>query len=123
MNKMFCSTCGSQINDAAAICPNCGCPTAQAPVNTAAPQAAPYTAQPPFMQPQSTAPVLESGETPGLAMAALVCSIIFPIVGLLLGIIGAVKYQTPVLKKRCIIAIPLSIGVWIVTALLIMAAY
>ena len=24
---MFCSKCGNQIMDEAAICPNCGCPT------------------------------------------------------------------------------------------------
>lgn len=121
---MFCSTCGAEINDMAAVCPNCGCPTAgnAQPVQ---PQQASYTqpAQPQFVQNQSNAPVLEAGETPGLATAALVCSLIAPIVGLILGIVGAVKYNTPSLKKRCIIAIPLSIGIWALTALLLSAFY
>ena len=96
---MFCPTCGKEINDNAVICPNCGCPT-----NNQPPQQA--------VAPATSAPMLENGEKPGMATAALVCAFLVPIVGLILGIAGAVKYQTKSLKNRCIAAIPISIVVW-----------
>lgn len=35
---MFCTKCGTQINDNAAICPNCGCPTGAQPTAQYQPQ-------------------------------------------------------------------------------------
>lgn len=35
---MFCTKCGTQINDNAAICPNCGCPTGAQPTDQYQPQ-------------------------------------------------------------------------------------
>lgn len=96
---MFCPTCGKELQDNAVVCPYCGCPTNNQP---AQPVAAPAT----------SAPMLENGETPGMATAALVCAFLFPLLGFILGIVGTVKYKTQSLKTRCIIAIPLSLIVW-----------
>ena len=102
---MFCSKCGNEVNDEAVVCPRCGCMIRRIE---------------PMPQSATSAPTLESGETSGLATGALVCSFLIPIVGLILGIVGTVKYTTPSLKNRCITAIILSIVVWIVTIFLIL---
>lgn len=104
---MFCSKCGNEINDMAAICPNCGCPTEKYPQET---NVATQSVQ------STSAPKIEDGEKPTLARCALVFSFLMPIVGLILGIVGVIKYKTDDLKKKCIIAIPVSIVVWIISA-------
>lgn len=104
---MFCQKCGKGIEDSAVVCPNCGCP-----VNGAAPASVGNTN--PAVQPQPYA--TEEGEKPGLSTCAIAFAILMPIVGLILGIIGTVKYKETKLKNRCIIAIPLSIVVWAVFA-------
>ena len=58
-----------------------------------------------------------------MATGALVCAIVFPIVGLILGIVGCIKYKTQKLKNRCIAAIFLSIAVWVVSTLIISSMY
>ena len=107
---MFCPTCGNQIQDNAAICPNCGCPT-----NNQPPQQA--------VAPATSAPMLENGETPGMATAAIVCAFLFPLLGLILGIVGAVKYKTPSLKSRSVIAIVLSLVVWVISMVVVLNMY
>jgi uncharacterized membrane protein YvbJ len=103
---MFCSKCGNEISDQSVVCPNCGCATSNAV---------------PTQQTQSTsAPVIEDGETKTLATCALVFSFLMPIVGLILGIIGTIKYKTESLKKQCIIAITISIVVWIIAAFIML---
>lgn len=99
---MFCSKCGNEINDMAVVCPNCGCPTGNATNTVSQPVKS------------TNAPKLENEEKPTLATCALVFSILMPIVGLICGIVGAVKYQTEELKKKCVIAIPISIVVWVI---------
>ena len=100
----FCTKCGKEILDDAFVCPSCGCLVNgnNAQSNTSAPRIAP-------------------GEKTGLATAALVCSFLVPIAGLICGIVGTIKYQTPSLKKRCTAAIFISIAVWIVTYLLLVS--
>lgn len=101
---MFCQKCGNEINDSAVVCPNCGCPTGN---------------ESSFASPvSSNVPTIENGEKGTLADCAIIFAIIIPIVGLILGIIGAVKYKTSKLKNRCIIAIPISIVVWIIAAMI-----
>ena len=85
---MFCSSCGAQTNGAS-FCPNCGSPTNAAgaqstnttvpPVQPAAPQGQPMYGQPPVVGQQ----------TNGLAIAALVTSLVCcgPI-GLVLGLVS-----------------------------------
>lgn len=101
---MFCSKCGNEVNNEAVICPNCGCMLKEI-------QPAP--------QSNTNAPMLQDGETPGLATGALVCAFVFPLLGLILGIVGTTKYKTQNLKNRCIIAIIISIVVWALTAIIL----
>lgn len=90
----FCQKCGKQLMDEAVICPGCGCAVGN-------------------NQSINTTQVNTAGETSGIATGALVCSFLIPIVGLILGIVGACKYKTPELKNRSIAAILVSILVWI----------
>lgn len=101
---MFCQKCGNEIHNEAVVCPHCGCP-----VQENAPQPAGV----------SDAPVVENGETSGMATGALVCAFLIPIVGIILGIVGVIKYETPTYKNRCIIAIVISIVVWIISSIII----
>jgi uncharacterized membrane protein YvbJ len=104
---MFCPKCGNEISDQSVVCPKCGCPTSnEVPVQ---------------QQASTSAPMLENGEKKSLATCALVFSFLMPIVGLILGIIGTIKYKTEKLKKQCIIAIPISIVVWIISAVIMLA--
>lgn len=84
----YCTHCGREILDEAVICPGCGCAVES---TTKMPQ--------------------ESSNT---ANSAILLAILFPIIGLVLGIVGTCNYKTPKYKTRCIIAIPLSIFAWIV---------
>lgn len=104
---MFCSKCGSEINGQSVICPVCGCPTDNNALSTA--------------QQSTSAPKLENDESTGLATCALVFSFLMPIVGLICGIAGIVKYKSENLKKKCIIAIPISIVVWIISTIVVFA--
>lgn len=104
---MFCQNCGNEINDNAVVCPKCGCPTENNGGNNVSAASA-----------VSNAPVIENGEKRTLADCALVFSILMPIVGIILGIIGTVKYKTAKLKNKCIAAIPISIVVWIITTII-----
>lgn len=100
----FCQKCGKEIMDEAVVCPGCGCSVEGGSASN--------------IQSSTTAPKLEEGEKRGLATAALVCSFLLPIAGIICGIIGAVKYKTAKLKNQCIAAIPISIVVWILCAML-----
>ncbi|MCC8016134.1 MAG: zinc ribbon domain-containing protein [Clostridiales bacterium] len=98
---MFCEKCGNEINDSAAVCHKCGCPVEN---NNFSPTSV-----------SSGAPIIKDGEKRTLADCAIVFSVLFPIVGLILGIIGTVKYKTAKLKNKCIAAIPISIVVWLIS--------
>lgn len=113
---MFCSKCGKEIDNSAVVCPNCGCPTGNGqPQQSAQPnyQQNSYNAQP--MTAEQASATAESG---GLARAAVICAILIPIAGIICGIIGIAKYKDPSYKKQCIIAIPVAIVVWIITAII-----
>ncbi len=93
---MFCSKCGNEIDNEALICPKCGCATANMALQ------------------KSTASAKTSEEKDTLATCAIVFAILAPIVGLILGIIGTVKYKNEAYKKKSITAIVLSVIVWAV---------
>lgn len=93
---MFCSKCGNEIDNEALICPKCGCATANMAFQ------------------KSTASAKTSEETDTLVNCAIVFAILAPIVGLILGIIGTVKYRNEEYKKKSIRAIVLSVIVWAV---------
>ena len=97
---MFCPKCGKQIHDEAVVCIGCGC---QVPGKTTIPENT------------DNKPQKESNST---ANCALIFAFLIPIVGLIMGIIGCVKYKTPAYKTRCTIAIVVSVIVWIVSSVI-----
>lgn len=80
----YCSKCGKELFDEAIFCPGCGCGCEKK-----------------VKEPKP--------ETSKLATRALTAAFTIPILGLILGIIGASKYRNPSYKKRCIAAIVISI--------------
>lgn len=128
---MFCTKCGTQINDNAAICPNCGCPTGAQQTAQYQPQPVQQYQQPAQQyqqaqyqvpspqQPMTVEQASQKVEKNGLAIAAVICAIVCPIVGIICGIIGAVKYQDQKYKTQCIVAIPIAIVVWIISAVML----
>lgn len=96
----YCSKCGKEIVDDAVICVHCGCQVKD-------------TSTPSVQQ------VAQSDESNGLAIGALVCAFLIPLVGLILGIVGLSKYKTPSYRSQCTTAIILSIVVWIVSAIIL----
>ena len=107
----FCQSCGTQLLDEAVFCPNCGCAVATEP----APQA-PMGQAPMGQMPMGQMPVAPA-ESSGTATCAIVFAFLIPLVGLILGIVGMNKYQTPALKKRCKTAIIISVVVWVLSFL------
>lgn len=99
----YCSNCGKQLREDELFCSECG-----NAVNAVPQQPIPAQPSAPYQQPM----VEEEKKT--LATCALAFAFLMPIVGLILGIIGAVKYKSEKLKKQCIIAIPVSIVVWVI---------
>ena len=97
----YCSKCGKQLFDEAVICPGCGCSTA--------PQA-------PVQQTYGTSyEETQRKESPSKATSAMVFAFLIPILGLILGIVGAATYRTPEYRKKSVAAIFVSIGVWILS--------
>lgn len=125
----FCSKCGKELMDDAVVCVGCGCPVnTNAQQQYGAPQqqyGAPqqqygmpqqqYGApHPPMMNGNMQNPVVDR-ESSSTANCALLFAFLIPIVGLILGIVGTVKYKTPKFKTRCIIAIVVSILIWLIS--------
>lgn len=80
---MFCSKCGTQINQGASFCAGCGNPSATTPVATN------YSAPTTNFQTQSMAPQgLAAPVTSGLAVASFVVSLFVPLIGLILGYVA-----------------------------------
>lgn len=103
---MFCQKCGKEINDEAVICVGCGCPVKS---NTNS-----VTTEPSVAKPER-----ESSST---ASTALIFAFLMPIVGLIMGIVGAVKYKTTEYKHKCISAIVVSVIMWIVYYVILLFA-
>lgn len=93
---MYCQKCGKEIMDEAVVCPGCGCATA--PMRYAAPAVQ--------SQPQE--------ETATLATLSIVFAILIPAVGFIMSIIGLCKYKNKTFKNRSLLALFLSVFVWIV---------
>ena len=90
-SAIICSECGKAVPSGSQICPECGAPTA--------PQAALMPAQ----------PVADMPESGGLAVCAMVFSLLFPPIGLILGIIGRKKYRIPTNIALCKAAVIISV--------------
>ena len=117
---IFCLSCGAAVNSEPAA------PTAndfkgaapQQPQQPAQPQQPYYPPQPPVQQPYYPAQPPVEPEKPGMATAAIVFAFLIPLVGLILGIVGKKKYQSPELQKRCQTAIVISVVVWALSFIL-----
>lgn len=90
-SAIICTECGKTVPSGSQICPECGAPTA--------PQAALMPAQ----------PVADMPESGGLAVCAMVFSLLFPPIGLILGIIGRKKYRIPTNIALCKAAVIISV--------------
>lgn len=95
----FCQHCGKEIMREAVICPNCGCSVDR----------------------ESQKNTSEKPEGVGLLNCAWVFALLMPIVGLILGIIGACVYKTKPFIKASLYAIGLSIVMMFVWSLLFSA--
>lgn len=104
----YCSKCGKEIMDEAVICVHCGCQVETIGAQNNA-----------FLQPQT---ITNTKATQPESNTLLTCAIIFaflmPIVGVILGIVGLVKYKSTQLRHASIGAIVVSIAVWIGVACL-----
>ena len=101
----FCSKCGKQIMDEAVICVHCGCQVASVNNTTSSSHSVNSVGYP------------EESKT--LSTCAIVFSFLIPILGFILGIIGACRYKTDTYKSTCVGAIFVSIGVWIISFVLL----
>lgn len=86
----YCKNCGKELEDDIAYCPKCGCETNNTPQD--------YTH-------------VYQHESDGLAKAALILAFLLPVIGFVLGIIGAVTYKTKQYKNESACAAILSIVV------------
>lgn len=84
-----CIKCGTVLPEGSAFCPSCGSPVIQMSQNQA----------------RSLA---DSKEKITLAAFAISLAVFSPPIGLILGIIGTLKYKNPSYKRICQIAIPAS---------------
>ncbi len=106
----YCSKCGKEIMDEAVICVHCGCQVERIGAQNNA-----------FVQPQTI--ISTEANQPSESKTLLSCAIIFaflmPIVGIILGIVGLVKYKSADLRRASIGAIVAAIAVWIGAACLL----
>lgn len=95
---MTCPSCGAPLHEQAVICPRCG----YQPHANGAFYAGGYAPPPRFR------------ESSGIAIAALICALLVPLVGLILGIVGLTRYQDRTYRKMCIWAVVLAPIVWVI---------
>ena len=67
---MYCSNCGTEINDQAVVCPTCGCATTNFPSNSKE---------------------IQTEDKNGIAIAGFVCSFFMPLLGWIFGGIGLAR--------------------------------
>ena len=114
---VFCINCGAAINSEPAPAPVSKPADVEKPMGTpyqqpTQPQQPYYPPQQPVQQPYYPPAPQPQQEKSGLATAAIIFAFLIPLVGLILGIVGKKKYQSPELQKRCQTAIIISVVVW-----------
>lgn len=85
-----CIKCGTNLPEGSAFCPSCGSPVVQ------------------MSQNQAQGPAV-SEEKLTLAAYAISLAVFIPPIGIILAIMGTLKYTNPAYKKICQIAIPTSV--------------
>lgn len=103
---MFCNNCGTQIEDGAAFCPNCGAGTTPTPVAETPVYQAPVNEMP-YQQPVASAAAPKASN--GMATAALLCGI-FSLVICLLGSIMFGVWGAAIALVLGIVAVVLGIN-------------
>lgn len=98
---MFCTKCGKEINDQAVVCVHCGCLVENGNHGG-------------YASVSNMTAGTETAEKSTLAVLSFVFAFLMPIVGFVLGIVGAIKYKNRKYKNLSVIAIPLSIVAWII---------
>ncbi|MBR0536241.1 MAG: zinc ribbon domain-containing protein [Clostridia bacterium] len=62
-------------------------------------------------------------ESSSTANCALLFAFLVPLVGFIMGIVGLSKYKTPTFRNRCIAAIVVSVVIWIIGLVSMIALY
>ena len=84
MAMIFCPECGASVSDQAVNCPKCGYPIKKSAVPGS------VTAAPATTAPATTAPAesVRPAKNNDMSVAGLICAFLFPVLGLILSIIG-----------------------------------
>lgn len=98
---MFCSKCGKEISDKDKYCPYCGCEISQ---NEKSGNESSDLQQKEAIQ----TPVQEKRVDKTIGVLSLVFAFIFPLVGLIISIIGLVKYKDKENKSLCTVGLIIS---------------
>lgn len=120
---MYCTKCGAQVHDGDRFCPSCG-----AALNSSPAYIDPFEPQtnynpPPVQQPQNqwqqTAPTEENS----MAILGFIFAFIFPIVGLILSIMGLKKRQYHGLAVAGVVISIISIIIYVIAVIVIIATW
>lgn len=91
----FCAHCGNQLLDEAILCPKCGCATIH----------------------QKNTSVISEKST--LSLFALIFSMLVPIIGFVLGIVGLFYHKIETCRKRSVFAIFISLAQMLLISVMI----
>lgn len=120
---MYCTKCGAQVRDGDKFCPSCG-----AALNSSPAYIDPFEPQtnynpPPVQQPQNqwqqTAPTEENS----MAILGFIFAFIFPIVGLILSIMGLKKRQYHGLAVAGVVISIITIVICVIVAIAVIATW
>lgn len=104
---IYCPFCGEELIDSAKFCKNCGKNVEKYRDNTANAT----------NEPTSFPPVVEKSHTLA-AMLGFICSILIPLIGIIIGIYLYTRKDSPKAKRYGILIIILGVVVWIFSFLL-----
>jgi len=130
----YCQKCGKELFDEAVICVGCGCPVQPIPPQSGNAQQQSYqqpyqgyqqppqiSYHPPYQNQnpyQQTYPPYQQKESNGMIVGGIICGILLPLVGVIMGIVGMNQYKTPEMKNKAKGVIMISAGAWIIWAVI-----
>lgn len=127
---MYCSKCGKQLNDDDVFCSGCGQPTGVSAAQSTAQsqtvnQAYAGNSGNSYNTGSSYSNQVSSmnGESNALAIVAVICSILFPGIGLILAIIGLCTYKNKNNRNWCTVAVIINIVYIVFGILLVIFGY